>query len=54
MGRINKHGPSHARAMLIEAAWAAARLPGRSEPSSCVSATSVGIRSRRPLSRARS
>lgn len=27
-GRISKHGRSHARAMLIEAAWAAAKAPG--------------------------
>jgi transposase len=27
-GRITKHGRSHARAMLVEAAWAAARAPG--------------------------
>jgi transposase len=27
-GRITKHGRSHARGMLVEAAWAAARAPG--------------------------
>jgi transposase len=27
-GRITKQGRSHARAMLVEAAWAAARVPG--------------------------
>lgn len=27
-GRISKHGRSHARAMLVEAAWAAAKAPG--------------------------
>ena len=27
-GRINKVGRSHARAMLVEAAWAAAKAPG--------------------------
>jgi len=27
-GRISKHGRAHARAMLVEAAWAAARAPG--------------------------
>jgi transposase len=27
-GRISKQGRSHARAMLVEAAWAAARVPG--------------------------
>jgi transposase len=27
-GRITKHGRAHARAMLVEAAWAAARAPG--------------------------
>ncbi|WP_352594467.1 transposase [Mesorhizobium sp. M0633] len=27
-GRISKHGRSHARAMLVEAAWAAAKPPG--------------------------
>ncbi|WP_292694919.1 transposase [Mesorhizobium sp.] len=27
-GRISKHGRSYARAMLVEAAWAAAKAPG--------------------------
>jgi transposase len=27
-GRISKHGRAHARAMLVEAAWAAAKAPG--------------------------
>jgi transposase len=27
-GRISKHGRSHARAMLVEAAWAASKAPG--------------------------
>ena len=27
-GRISKNGRSHARAMLVEAAWAAAKAPG--------------------------
>jgi transposase len=27
-GHISKHGRAHARAMLVEAAWAAARAPG--------------------------
>jgi hypothetical protein len=27
-GRISKHGRSHARALLVEAAWAAAKAPG--------------------------
>src|SRR5947209_7495506 len=29
-GRISKHGRAHARAMLVEAAWAAAKAPGPS------------------------
>lgn len=27
-GRINKHGRSHARGLLVEAAWAASKAPG--------------------------
>jgi transposase len=27
-GRISKHGRAHARSMLVEAAWAAAKAPG--------------------------
>jgi hypothetical protein len=27
-GRISKHGRAHARAMLVEAAWAASKAPG--------------------------
>lgn len=31
-GRISKHGRAHARAMLVEAAWAAAKAPGPLRP----------------------
>ena len=34
-GRISKRGRSHARAMLVEAAWAAAKAPGPLRASSC-------------------
>ena len=44
-GRISKVG--RARAMLVEAAWAAAKAPGRCAPSSFASAPSAGTRSRR-------
>ncbi|WP_412842034.1 transposase (plasmid) [Cereibacter azotoformans] len=51
-GRISKVGRSHARAMLVEAAWAAAKAPGRCMPSSSASGRGAGIRSRRSRWRA--
>ena len=53
-GRISKVGRSHARAMLVEAAWAAAKAPGPCMPSSLASALSVAIRSPPLRSRASS
>lgn len=45
-GRISKNGRSHARAMLVEAAWAAAKAPGdRCMPSSFASGRSAVTRS---------
>jgi transposase len=46
-GRISKRGRSHARAMLVEAAWAAAKAPAHCARSSCVSAPAAAIRLRR-------
>ncbi|CDO38560.1 transposase [Novosphingobium sp. KN65.2] len=43
-GRISKVGRSHARAMLVEAAWAAARRLGRCMPSSFASGPSVATK----------
>ena len=44
-GRISKRGRSHARAMLVEAAWAASRRQARCVRSSCVSEPGVVTRS---------
>jgi transposase len=44
-GRISKVGRSHARAMLVGAAWAAATAPGPLPPSSSGSGRSAGTRS---------
>ena len=44
-GRISKTGRSHARAMLVEAAWAAAKAPGPLRLSSSASEENVDIRS---------
>ena len=46
-GRISKIGRSHARAMLVEAAWAAAKAPGPLHAFSCASAPGAAIRSQR-------
>jgi transposase len=47
-GRISKHGRAHARAMLVEAAWAASKAAGPlCGPSSCGSVPSGGCRWRR-------
>nr|WP_246732530.1 IS110 family transposase [Bradyrhizobium yuanmingense] len=46
-GRISKIGSSHARAMLVEAAWAAAKAPGPLHPFSYGSAPGAAIRSQR-------
>jgi transposase len=51
-GRISKVGRSHARAMLVEAAWTAAKARARCMPSSCASEQGGGIRSLRWRSRA--
>lgn len=50
-GRISKLGRAHARGMLVEAAWVAAKIPGRCAPSSSASAPVGGCRS--PSSRPR-
>ena len=44
-GRISKVGRSHARAMLVEAAWAAAKRPDHCMRSSFVSAQGAATRS---------
>jgi transposase len=44
-GRITKHGRAHARGMLVEAAWAAAKTPGPCTPSTSASALAAGCRS---------
>ena len=52
-GRITKQGRGHARGMLVEAAWAAARAPVPCVRSSCESApaaVSMSPLSRRPAS----
>jgi transposase len=46
-GRISKVGRSHARAMLVEAAWAAAKAPGPSARSFCVFGRGAALRSPR-------
>jgi transposase len=53
-GRISKQGRAHARAMLVEAAWAAATAPGPLRASSCASGRVAAIRSPRSPSRASS
>ena len=54
-GRITKQGRAHARGMLVEAAWAAAKTPGRCAPSINASARVAGCRSQssRPLASSR-
>src|SRR5215207_2367765 len=44
-GRITKQGRAHARGMLVEAAWAAAKTPGRCVPFTSVSAPDAACRS---------
>ncbi|WP_234839344.1 IS110 family transposase [Sinorhizobium medicae] len=46
-GRISKIGRSDARAMLVEAAWAAAKRRGRCTPSSSGSEPDAATRSQR-------
>jgi transposase len=44
-GHITKRGRSYARAMLVEAAWAAAQSPSRCAPSFCGYAIGAGSKS---------
>jgi len=45
-GRITKQGRAHARGMLVEAAWAAAKTPGRCARSLSACGRGAGCRSR--------